>query len=205
MELTDDMEPRHHDAVTTIGHPGARIPRTEEELAAGLDVVRAAPADAGVVRSIVRRPAVDARETIDEGELDVDLGLVGDTWAERGSRSTPDGSSARYAQVTLMNARFAQLISDDPDRWPEAGDQLYVDLDLSVGNLPAGSHLAVGSAILRISEEPHTGCAKFSARFGAPAWRLANSPEGRALRLRGANAAVVTSGTVRRGDIITRA
>jgi MOSC domain-containing protein YiiM len=177
-------------------------PRTDDELAAGLDEVRAAPADDGVVRMIVRRPAVDARETLLEGELDADLGLVGDTWAERASRGTP--ADERYAQVTLMNARYTELIAGDRARWPLAGDQLYVDLDLSIENLPPGSHLAIGDAVLRISEEPHTGCAKFSARYGSPAWRLANSELGRALRLRGANASVVTSGTVREGDPVSK-
>jgi MOSC domain-containing protein YiiM len=179
-------------------------PLTEEQLLAGLGLVRAAPADAGVVRLIVRRPEVDARETLEEGELDIDRGLVGDSWIERASPSTADGSPARYAQVTLMNARYAALIAGDRERWAEAGDQLYVDLDLSIANLPPGTELAVGDAVLRISEEPHTGCAKFMARFGSPAWRLANSEEGRALRLRGANASVVTSGTVREGDAVTK-
>ena len=160
MEACDD------DSVTTEPHTPTVTPVTDDELSAGLAEVRAAPADGGVVRMIVRRPAVDARETLIEGELDVDLGLVGDTWADRASRASGDASPARDAQVTLMNARYTQLIARDPDRWPQAGDQLYVDLDLSIANLPAGSHLSIGSAVLRISEEPHTGCAKFSARFG---------------------------------------
>ena len=179
-------------------------PRTEEDLLAGLDVVRAAPRDRGQLRLIVRRPAIDAREALAEGELDTEVGLVGDTWAERAGGSIHDGIPDRSAQVTLMNARYATLIAGARERWAEAGDQLYVDLDLSIENLPAGSLLSVGTAILRISEEPHTGCAKFSARFGAPAWRLANSAEGRALRLRGANASVVSSGTVREGDVIAK-
>jgi MOSC domain-containing protein YiiM len=206
------MEPRPHDVVTTPGlrHTGsvtvvAPIPLTDEQLRAGLDEVRAAPGDGGEVRLIVRRPAVDARETLAEGELDIDVGLVGDTWLERAGRSSLDGSPARHAQVTLMNARYAALIAGDRERWAEAGDQLYVDLDLSVANLPAGTHIAIGTAVLRISEEPHTGCAKFSARFGSPAWRLANSEEGRALRLRGANATVVESGLVREGDVVRKA
>jgi MOSC domain-containing protein YiiM len=182
----------------------ASFPRAEEDLLSGLAVVRDAPRDAGQVRLIVRRPAVGAREALVEGELDVDMGLVGDTWAERAGGSSPEGMPARYAQVTLMNARYASLIAGARDRWGEAGDQLYVDLDLSIENLPAGALLSVGSAVLRISEEPHTGCAKFSARFGSPAWRLANSEEGRALRLRGANASVVTSGTVREGDVVAK-
>ena len=179
-------------------------PRTEDELNGGLDEVRAAPADLGVVRMIVRRPAVDARETLVEGELDTELGLVGDTWAERAGGTRAGRTPERYAQVTLMNARYTQLIAGDRERWPLAGDQLYVDLDLSIENLPPGSHLAIGDAVLRISEEPHTGCAKFSARYGSPAWRLANSELGRALRLRGANASVVTSGTVREGDPVSK-
>jgi MOSC domain-containing protein YiiM len=170
----------------------------------GLDEVRAAPADSGVVRMIVRRPSVDTRETLLEGELDVEVGLVGDTWAERARREGPGGSPDRYAQVTLMNARYTHLIAGDRERWPLAGDQLYVDLDLSVENLPPGSQLAIGDAVLRISEQPHTGCAKFSARYGSPAWRLANSELGRALRLRGANASVVTSGTIREGDAVSK-
>ena len=173
---------------------------TSDELEAGLVHVRAAPREMGVVRLIVRRPGVDRREVVDEAELDVGLGLVGDDWVNRGSRATADGSPARYAQVTLMNARYAALIAGPPSGWGQAGDQLYVDLDLSTENLPAGAELAVGSAVLRISQEPHTGCAKFSGRFGSAALRLANSPEGRALRLRGVNAMVVTSGTVRTGD-----
>jgi MOSC domain-containing protein YiiM len=173
---------------------------TSDELEAGVDHVRAAPRETGVVRLIVRRPGLDRREVVNEAELDVDLGLVGDDWLNRGSRATADGSPARYAQVTLMNARFAALIAGPPSEWAQAGDQLYVDLDLSVENLPAGAELSVGSAVLRISEEPHTGCAKFSRRFGSQALRLANSPEGRALRLRGVNAMVVASGTVRTGD-----
>jgi MOSC domain-containing protein YiiM len=183
----------------------AAFPRTEEELLTGLEIVRAAPRDRGLVRLIVRRPAVDAREALAEGELDLEMGLVGDTWAERAGGSTPVATPERYAQVTLMNARYAALIAGPRERWGDAGDQLYVDLDLSVENLPSGSLLSVGTAVLRLSEEPHTGCAKFSSRFGSPAWRLANSEEGRALRLRGANASIVTSGTVREGDVVSKA
>jgi MOSC domain-containing protein YiiM len=182
----------------------AAFPRSEEELRAGLELVRAAPRDQGVLRLIVRRPAVDLREALAVGELDVEVGLVGDRWAERLSRPSAEAIPDRSAQVTLMSARYAALIAGERDRWAQAGDQLYVDLDLSIDNLPAGSLLSVGTAVLRMSEEPHTGCAKFMARFGSPAWRLANSDEGRALRLRGANASVVASGSVRQGDVISK-
>ena len=85
-----------------------------------------------------------------------------------------------------------------------AGDQLYVDLDLSVDNLPAGTLLAVGEAVLRVSEAPHTGCAKFIERFGTEAMRFVNSRTGRRLRLRGMNTRIVIPGTVRLGDLAVK-
>jgi hypothetical protein len=177
---------------------------TMDLLEAGLEEVLRSPRDGGPLLLIVRRPGVDRREVLDEAVLDPERGLVGDTWLERGSRSMPDGSADPAAQLTLMNARFAELIAGDREAWPVAGDQLYVDLDLSVENLPAGTRLAVGAAVIEISPTPHLGCAKFRARFGSDALRLANAPTGRALRLRGANATILEGGTVRTGDIIRR-
>ncbi len=176
-----------------------------EELAAGLDAIRRSPATDGSVEMIVRRPGEDAREVLEVGELTPDEGLVGDDWKARGSRSTPDGSANPDCQLTLMNARAVDLLAGgDRAAWPLAGDQLYVDLDLSIENLPPGTRLAVGDAVVEVTEPPHTGCAKFSARFGSDALRFVNSPEGRALRLRGMNARVVEPGTVRRGDAARR-
>jgi hypothetical protein len=171
--------------------------RSADELAAGLDEIRQSPADHGTVELIVRRPAENEREVLEEGVLDLDDGLVGDTWNGRGTPN-PD------AQLTLMNARTAELIAGGRDRWPLAGDQLYVDLDLSVENLPAGARLAVGDAVVEVTAVPHTGCAKFSARFGTDALRFVNKPPGRELRLRGVNARVVAAGAVRVGDTITK-
>ena len=168
--------------------------------------VRTAPRDAGTVEMIVRRPAVDEREVVAEGRLTPEDGLVGDDWRRRGSRSTPDGSADPDRQVTIMSSRYVDLLAGgDRSAWPLAGDQLYVDLDLSEANLPAGTRLQVGSAVVEVTEPPHTGCAKFSARFGSEALRLANSPEGRALRLRGLHVRVLEAGTVRPGDAIRRA
>lgn len=165
--------------------------------------VRDAPQDEGTLRLIVRRPRVDAREVIDEGRLDPEHGLEGDDWERR-----PDGDEppALYAQLTIMNVRYTELIADssEPGSLAQAGDQLYVDMDISTENLPAGTRLAVGDALIEVSAEPHTGCAKFSARFGSDAWKLANSPAGRSLRLRGLNARVIEAGTVRTGDRVTR-
>lgn len=170
-------------------------------LEAGLDVLRAAPKDAGVVSMIVRRPEEGERELLDEAELDPLVGLVGDNWKARGSKSTPDGLAHPEKQVTVMNARVAALLGGpDPARQALAGDQLYVDLDIGEENLPAGSLLRVGAAVLKISEFPHTGCGKFLARFGPDALRFVKSPLGTSLRFRGLNAWVVTAGVVRVGD-----
>ncbi len=175
------------------------------ELAAGLEVIRGAPTSVGRIELIVRRPAVDEREVIEEGELVADGGLAGDGWRARGSRSTEDGSADAERQLTLMSSRVVDLLAGgDREAWALAGDQLYVDLDLSQENLPAGTRLAIGSALIEITEPPHTGCAKFSARFGSEALRWVNTPEGRALRLRGVHARVVEPATIRRGDTVRR-
>ena len=176
-----------------------------EELGAGLAEIRAAPADAGTVEMIVRRPAEDEREVLEEARLTLEDGVAGDHWRSRGSRSTPDGSADPDRQLTVMGARVVDLLAGgNRDAWPLAGDQLYVDLDLGVANLPAGTRLAIGDAVIEVTEPAHTGCAKFSARFGSEALRFVNSPDGRALRLRGLNARVVRPGTIRRGDPIRR-
>ncbi|MHB8614302.1 MAG: MOSC domain-containing protein [Candidatus Dormibacteraceae bacterium] len=169
-----------------------------------LDHIREAPADRGTVELIARRPGVDEREVLTEARLDPVEGLVGDTWRARGSSSMPDGVANPEAQVTLMNARAAAAIAGERDQWAVAGDQIYVDLDLSLVNLPPGSRVQIGSAVIEFSERPHTGCAKFSARFGNDALRFVNAPIGRELRLRGANCRIVVGGTVRPGDAITK-
>ena len=174
------------------------------QLEAGLDEIRQAPSDDGRVELIVRRPAIEEREELDEAQLDPDVGLVGDCWLTRGSSSTPDGSANPEAQLTLMNARVTALVARSEDRWALAGDQLYVDLDLSETNLPGGTRLRIGDAVIEISAHPHTGCAKFIKRFGVDAQKFVNSKVGRELNLRGRNAKVVTAGTVRHGDRVTR-
>jgi MOSC domain-containing protein YiiM len=176
-----------------------------EELAAGLDAIRAAPAEVGSLEMLVRRPVVNGREVVEEGLLTADEGLVGDYWLARGSESTPGGAADPDRQLTVMGSRVVDLLAaGDRAAWPRAGDQLYVDLDLSIANLPAGTRLEIGSAVIEVTEPAHTGCSKFSARFGREALRFVNSPEGRGLRLRGLNARVVRPGTVRRGDAVCR-
>jgi hypothetical protein len=177
---------------------------TMEQLETGLDEVRRSPADQGTVELIVRRPAVDEREVLDQGSITLEDGLLGDDWSTRGSKSMEDGSANPLCQLNVTNARFTALVATDPDRRRLAGDQLHLDLDLSHSNLPAGTRLALGDAVIEVTEQPHLGCAKFSARFGPDALRLVNSPEGRQLRLRGLNARVVVPGTVRRGDVVRK-
>lgn len=173
---------------------------TTTALESGLDHIRGAPTDTGRVELIVRRPAVDEREVLAVGLLDAVEGLVGDTWGSRPSVRTPDRTPHPDMQLNLMNARVAQLVAGSTDRWALAGDQLYLDLDLSEANLPAGTLLSLGSAVIEVTDQPHRGCPKFAARFGHDALAFVNSPVGRELRLRGANAKVVVAGTVRAGD-----
>lgn len=174
------------------------------ELEAGMEYLGQSPRDQGVVKMIVRRPAVDEREVLTECELSTTEGLVGDTWKHRGSKKTPDGSANFDAQITIMNARSIALMAQDEQHWPLAGDQFYVEFDLSDDNIPPGTQLAIGSAIVEVSAVPHTGCNKFSARFGVEALKFVNSPEGKRLHLRGINTRVIQAGTIRVGDAVRK-
>jgi hypothetical protein len=182
--------------------PGVASPRTLAEIESGLDQVRRSPRLQGRLDLLVRRPALDEREVLAVGVLDLDVGLVGDTWNQRPCNRTTDGSPHPDMQLSVINSRFAQLIAGTRQRWALAGDQLYVDLDLSEAALPAGSRLAVGAAVIEVTQQPHTGCVKFAARFGRDAHKIVSSPEGRALRLRGLNAKVVVPGTIQPGDTV---
>lgn len=177
---------------------------TTVELEAGLEHIRQAPRDHGTLELIVRRPAVDAREVLDVGRLDAATGLAGDTWQVRGSSRMADGTAHPDMQLNIMNARAVALLAQDKARWPLAGDQLYVDLDLSDANLPPGTQLAIGAAIVEVTDQPHTGCEKFMARFGADALKFVNSPVGKELHLRGINARVVQAGDIRTGDVVRK-
>ena len=174
------------------------------ELEAGLEEIRRAPKDNGVLEMIVRRPQVGEREILPEGELDLSEGLVGDNWRKRGSKTTADGSAHPEMQLNLMNVRATALVAQSRERWHLAGDQLFVDLDLSEENLPPGSQLAIGTAIIEVTPVPHNGCAKFVERFGADAMKFVNSPVGKELHLRGINAKVVKPGIVQVNDSIRK-
>ena len=178
---------------------------TRSQLEAGLDAIRSAPRDSGVVAMIVRRPAVGEREVLERGEVDVVEGFVGDTWRSRRNPHTPDGLSHPDTQITIMGARTISLIATEKARWPLAGDQLFVDLDLGLENLPPGTRLEIGTAVFEVSAEPHTGCGKFVQRFGVDAMKFVNSPLGRSLCLRGINTRVVQNGVIRLGDSVRKA
>jgi hypothetical protein len=177
---------------------------TTGELAKGLDEIRCSPKHEGVLRLIVRRPRTEEREVLTEAELDAFLGLVGDNWSSRGSSRTADGSPHPDMQLNVMNARVIDLVAQGRQRWHLAGDQLFIDMDLSTANLPPGTHLALGTAVIEVTDQPHTGCQKFVARFGTDAMKFVNSPLGRRLCLRGINARVVRRGVIRVGDLATK-
>ena len=174
------------------------------DLLAGLSYVRAAPANQGVVEAIVVRPESEKRVSPEACEVSAELGVHGDHWAKGCWRSLPDGSPAPEVQIALMSARVASLISPDRRRWPLAGDNLIVDLDLSEQSLPVGRRIAIGEVVLEITAVPHTGCRKFSERFGSDAVKFVNSSEGKSLRLRGVFGRVVEPGSIRTGDAIRK-
>ena len=176
-----------------------------DELEAGLPEVRRSPADGGTLVQIVVRPDKDLRELPQSGAVTPEDGLSGDRWKRYCTRVLPDGQLNPDCQLTLMNARANALVSGGDGRGSLSGDNLIVDLDLSVSNLPTGQRLKIGEAIIEITEKPHTGCSKFSGRFGAEALKFVNSPEGCALRLRGVHAQVVQAGRITVGDRIEKA
>lgn len=174
------------------------------DLESGLEEIQRSPKDVGVVELIVRRPESGEREVLESGELSLEEGLVGDNWKTRGSSRTADGASHPEMQLNVMNSRVIALVAQDKERWQLAGDQLYVDLDLSADNLPPGTRLAIGTAVIQVTAEPHTGCKKFVERFGTDALKFVSTPIGKQLNLRGINAKVVQPGVIRTGDQIKK-
>ena len=174
---------------------------TTEQLEAKLDELRQSPKDAGALELIVRRPRPKQREILPEGELSLIEGLVGDNWSFRKNFRSADGTPDPEMQLNIMNSRATALVAQEKDRWQFAGDQLFIDLDLSGENLPPGTQLALGSAIIEVTAVPHTGCKKFVERFGVDAMKFVNSKVGRELNLRGINAKVIQAGVIRLGDV----
>jgi MOSC domain-containing protein YiiM len=172
-----------------------------EELEAGLENIRQSPKDRGRLELIVRRPQLGEREVLEEGQLDLIQGLMGDNWIARGSTRRTDGTAHPDMQITIMNTRLIALLAQEKSHWQLAGDQLFVDLDLSLGNLPLGTQLSLGAAVIEVTDQPHTGCVKFSGHYGLDAVKFISSPEGKELRLRGIYTKVVKPGLIRIGDL----
>jgi MOSC domain-containing protein YiiM len=177
---------------------------TLNELLTGLEEIRQSPADGAQLRAIVVRPATNHRLSLAQCEISPEGGVHGDNWADGCWMSLPDGNPHPDVQVAIMNARTIALIAREEDRWPLAGDNLYVDLDLSRDNLPCGQQLAIGSAVLEITAVPHRGCRKFAHRYGSDAVKFVNSEIGETLRLRGVYARVLQAGGVRVGDVVRK-
>lgn len=178
--------------------------KSDAELNRGVSYILESPKDQGELQLIVARPAINERQVLDQAELHVEQGLVGDNWRARGNKKTPDKKADPQMQLNIMNSRVANLVAGSKDRWPLAGDQLYVDIDLSMANLPAGSRLSLGETIIEVTAEPHLGCAKFAARFGRAATLFVNSPLGKLANFRGINAKVIRGGKIGVGDMLRK-
>lgn len=177
---------------------------TAPQLLNGLDHIRQSQANNGVLEMIVIRPCENERFVLHDCLLSAKLGVHGDDWAVKCWKTLPDGSPHPEVQVAIMNSRAVALVAQDRARWPLAGDNLYVDLDLSASNLPPGQQLSIGSALIEITPQPHNGCAKFTTRYGRSAVEFVNSPVGKQLHLRGIYAKVVQDGRITVGDRIEK-
>jgi MOSC domain-containing protein YiiM len=177
---------------------------TMEELKAGLAEIMASPADGGTLEGIVVRPEHDARTEVESVDISLKGGVHGDHWAKGCHKSTEDGLPHPDVQICIMNARCIALIAQARDNWAPAGDNLFIDLNLSAGNLAPGQRLAIGSAVIEITAEPHNGCAKFIERYGRDACVFVNTGEGKRNRLRGIYARVVEDGRITIGDRVEK-
>lgn len=151
------------------------------------------PRGVGTVRLITLRVGGRQHELPLSAMLTVEGGVAGDKWGEEVSPD-PDG------QVTLMNARVAELIAGDRVPRPLPGDNFLVDLALDEEALPVGARVRLGQAVIQVTAKPHSGCKTFRERFGAEALRWVNVRANRPLRLRGVMCRVVVAGSVAVGD-----
>jgi len=174
------------------------------EMESHLELIKQSPSTEGTVEMIVSRPITGGREVMDHCELNIQAGLVGDNWQTRWDKHTADGSADKGRQLTLMNARAISAITESEERWPEAGDQFFVDFDLGLENLPHGTQLSLGQAVIEVTPLPHLGCRKFGKRFGKEANAFVNSATGKMLNLRGINARIIKPGVVSKGDVIRK-
>ncbi|MCX4026571.1 MOSC domain-containing protein [Endozoicomonas sp. SM1973] len=177
---------------------------SREGLELALEIIKQSPKQEGSVKLIVCRPSVDQRKVLEVGELSLEEGLLGDNWKQRELTRSKNGMVKVDNQLNLMNSRVIEAITTDKEQWQLAGDQFYVDFDLSYENTPPGAQLLIGNAIIEVTEEPHLGCKKFADRFGMDAVKFVNSEQGKQLNLRGINAKIIKPGLVKVGSIIKK-
>lgn len=177
---------------------------TLAELQAGLPDILASPPDEGVLRGIVIRTGKGERRELESCQISLAGGVHGDRWAKGCWMKTEDGQPHPDVQICIMNARCIDLIAQERGNWAPAGDNLFVDMDLASTNLPAGSRLAIGSAMIEITAIPHDGCGPFARRYGRDARQFVNSPEGKQNRLRGVYARVLQDGEISIGDRVIK-
>jgi hypothetical protein len=179
-------------------------PATAEDLAASLPHVLSAPRDHGVVRLLCVRPSPNARSFPDSLTLTRACGVAGDCESSRPWLALPDGRMDPRIQVSIMSSRVLDLVWRERDRVTYPGDNIAVDMDLTAGSLPEGALLSAGTSILRVSDVPNDGCAKWKVRCGRAAFDWTSAPERAQLRLRGLFCSVEQDGVVRLGDVIRR-
>ncbi|CAN1577166.1 hypothetical protein MCELHM10_04085 [Paracoccaceae bacterium] len=173
-----------------------------EALTAALPEVLAAPRELGAVRLLCMRPKPNLRSFPDRLTLTRAAGVVGDFEASRPWLVLEDGSPDPRNQVSIMSARVLDLVWRDGNPRSHPGDNIACDLDLSHANLPAGTLLQAGTAVLRVSDEPNDGCAKWKVRMGKAAydWTRAHA----AYRLRGLYCSVEQDGEITLEDALLR-
>ena len=177
---------------------------TMAELEDGFPEIIRSPKDNGRLEGIVVRPARGKRQELRTSDVSFDGGVHSDLWAKACWKSTEDGRPHPDVQICIMNARCIALIAQERGNWAPAGDNLFIDLDLSPDNLPPGQRLAIGTAIIEITDTPHNGCAKFIGRYGRDAGIFVNGRLGKRHRLRVVYARVIRDGTVTVDDVVTK-
>lgn len=180
------------------------MPVTTAELAAALPYVCAAPKTATTIDSLCFRPARNQREFPAELQLSRAEGIRGERWLTEPWLRLPDGSPDPNIQVSILPLRVLNLVWTDRENTPHPGDTIIADLDTSLTNLPPGSLLQAGTAILRVSDEFNEGCVKWKVRYGQAAKDWITAPGHPQLRLRGVLCAVEQDGFIRAGDALTK-
>lgn len=177
--------------------------RTMADLKAALPHILAAPKDGGDLRMIVVRPASGQRETPATARLTGAGGVEGDHWSKGCWRTTEAGDPHPDVQICMMSSRTIEAIAGDPENWAPAGDNLFLDLDLTPDNLATGDRLEIGTTLLEITAEPHHGCQSFIDRYGRDACLFVNLGDGKRYALRGRYARVLRDGDITVGDTVT--